>query len=708
MLEITDRRIGQRLAYPALPPHPTPRDLLADALPILDPPSLTTVTEAAERHVRVPVQGNWQAYDRSVTPYMVEPQDMTSSRRYSVVAFLGPAQSGKTLALQSTAMHRATCDPMPVLIVHMTKTDRDKWVESKFDPMIQNSPAVRDLLGKGRDDSTFSRKRFRGMRIELGYPTPTQLSSATYGLVALTDYDHMKMVLGQKDAPEGTPMSMARQRVRTYLSRGCVMVESSPAFPWSDPSWHPVDTAPHAMPPVTGGIVQVYNEGTRGRWYWQCPDCDDLFEPRFDRLSYDDQRSPREAGETAEMVCPHCGVAIAHRHKLELNRAALAGKGGWLHEAENGTPVPIGDEAVRSTDIVSYALNGAVATFGNWRELVARYEMAKAKLDELDDPTDLAQVHYTDIGVPFRPTTFDKDGSLGAQFLRDHAQKTPQGLAPDWSRFVTVSVDVQAARFPVQVMAWGEDARSQIIDRFDLITPPSDAPNAAAGVDTRALDPARYVEDWSVLLPLAHRVYPVEAAGYGLAPLGCVIDFHGAPGVSDNAEAFLRARRRSGEGGLWFLARGHGGLRLPRRVWYEAPERGSRGKAARSIRLLNFATDRLKDTISAALGKAEGGVGALYCGAWQEDGHLEEFVAEDRGDKGWQKRPGKTRNESIDLSCMGRALAEHKGLTRLDWSNPPGWAVLGSSNLRAVENTENRKPDISPRAAPRRISFLKR
>lgn len=700
-LEIGDRKIGQRLDFQPLPPHPAAGDLFVDALPLLRPPSRVTVTALAERDVRVPIQGNWQPYDREITPYMIEPQDMTTSRLYQVCAFTGPSQTGKTQMLQNTTMHRVLCDQMPVLIVHMDKTARDKWVEGKLDPMIANSPALKAALHAGRDDSTFSRKRFRGMRIEIGYPTAAMLSSATYGFVALTDYDHMKQVLGPKDAPEGSPLGMSLQRIKTFMSRGTVLLESSCAFPWADPSWHPVPEAPHMLPPTTGGIVLVYNEGTRGRWYWECPDCGEEFEPRVDRLVYDESLAPVEAGEAAQLACPHCGALIAHRHKMELNRAALKDRGGWRHEAVDGGLVAIGDTAIRPTDIVSYALNGAAATFSRWSAIVANLAAAKRQAAALDDTTELARVFYTEIGVPFRPPSFDDDSEMGLTFLRDHAQATDKGIAPAWARFVTTSVDVQGARFAVQVMAWGEGGRSQIIDRFDLITPPDEAPGVTAGEDSRALDPARYIEDWAVLVPLGARVYPVEGADYGLRPLGLVVDFQGRPGVSDNAEKFWRARSKVGEGHLWFVSRGHGGLKQLRRVWHEKPERGSKGKKARSIRILNFATDRLKSTIWAAMGRADlDADGALYMGAWMSDEALEEALAEHLVEgKGWEPRPGRVRNETFDLAVMARALAEHKKLNTINWASPPPTMVGGLQNSRAV-SLEEAAPAAEPEAKP--------
>lgn len=713
MVEMLDARLGQRIDFAPLAPFTRPEALLADALPILDAVSRLSVTDAAERFVRIQSQGNWEAFDRQVTPYMVEPADMTASRRFRVVAFTGPAQSGKTVFLQTTCLHRVMCDPMPVQIIHMSRPERDKWVEHKLDPIIRNSPAIADVAGKGREDSTFSRKRFRGTVMEIGYPTPQQLSGGTYGLLALTDFDHFPVVLGPKDSPESTPYRMARNRIRNYLSRGCVLVESTPAHPWADPSWHPKPEAPHELPPATAGIVNIVNEGTRGRWYWECPDCGDLYEPRFDRLHYDDTLDPGAAGQQAEMQCPHCGALTAHRHKIELNRRALAGRGGWLHETglmdEDGRPVvaPIGDGRVRDTDVASYAIDGTVATFVSWSELVANFLAARRKAEVLGDEADLSGVWYTDIGRPYRPRHMEREHEIGLQHLKDHGVDAKRGTAPDWTRFIVVSADVQQTRFPVQVTAFGEDGQMQIVDRFELAAPPEGAPGTEA---ERALSPAKYAEDWAVLESLATRAWPVRGRDHALRACALAVDFQGEAGVSDNAEAFWIARRKAGDGARWFLSRGHGGFNQSRRVWHEAPERGSRGKRARSVKLLNMAVDRLKDTVFAALAKAEAGAaGALWTPNWMADDQRAELIAEARGAKGWEKRAGMARNETLDLTVQARALAEHKGLLRIDWSAPPPWAVGGLENTYAVllgEKPAEEKPQ--PAAAAARIRFLDR
>lgn len=709
MVEMADRALGGVVDIPPLPPFVNAREMLADALPLLDAPSRVTPTDAAERYVRVETRGVWQGFDRDVTPYMVEPNDTSQSRLFKGGAFVGPSQSGKTMALITTGLHPVTCDPGPVLIIHMDRPSRDRWVEESLNPVIRNSPDLRDRLGQSRDDDTFSRKRFRGMRMMLGYPTPQWLSSAKYRLVCMTDFDHFPPELGvRKDAPEGSAFDMAQQRIKTFLSRGYVFAESTPAWPVTNPAWAPSADAPHELPPVRYGIVPLYNRGTRGRWYWECPDCAERYEPRFDRLHFDEKKSPMDAGEGAEMQCPHCGGLIGPQHRNEMNRAALRRHDGWLHEGcGSGELVALSDMRVRQTEIASWSLDGAAATFSSWSDLVARFIEASRQAKELDDDLALGRFWYTDVGKPYARRAADADQELSVDALKADRIKVERGVLPPWARFVTVSIDVQSTRFPVQITAWGVDGRRTVVDRFDLFIPPADE---SGTVPERSLSPAKYAADWDVLVELESRVWPVDGETYGLRAVGLVVDYQGEPGVSDNAEKFWMTRRKAGSAKRWFLSRGHGGFRQRDRVWHVAPERSNKdGGKGRNIRLLNMATDRLKDSVTAALTRPRDAVGCFLIPDFLEDHHLAEFCAEHRTEKGWEKKPGQKRNESLDLSVQAQALAEQKGLRRMSPENPWNWAILGEENPHCVllAPTASEEAPVQPKKRKRRIGKMK-
>lgn len=100
---MTDRAAGNVHDFAPLPPFVTPEEILADALPLLEPPSRMSVTACAEANIRVENNGVWQQFDREVTPYLVELADTTKSRIYSTCAFVGPSQAGKTFTLITVA-----------------------------------------------------------------------------------------------------------------------------------------------------------------------------------------------------------------------------------------------------------------------------------------------------------------------------------------------------------------------------------------------------------------------------------------------------------------------------------------------------------------------------------------------------------------------------------------------------------------------------
>lgn len=680
-----------------LPPYRDPRAALKDALPALRPPSRMSVTAAAEKYMRVRVGGQWRDFDRKVTPYMLEPTDMITSREFRGLSFCGPSQSGKTQMLQSAIAYCIACDPGRTALFQMTRDAASEYSQEKISPMLRNSPELVARQSSGRSADNIFEKKFRGgMRLTLNWPTITQFSSATIRTVLETDYDHFPDSIDG----EGDGYTLGRARTRTHGSRGMCAVEGSPAKPILKEDWQP--SRIHEAPPVTAGVLSLYNQGTRARLYWTCPHCEEQFEPNFNQLKYDSSLQPAEAAEKVEMVCPRNGCFIEHSEKYSMNLASI-----WLHESRCGTrAVPIDDPDRRPSDMVSYWMNGVAAAFATWADLVQQFEAAKRHFVATNDEEKLKSITNTGLGEPYLARAMVVDGQLTVKALQNKQRVLEQSTAPTWTRFITVGVDVQKGRFVVQVLAWGISGERAVIDRFDLGTPPVNAPRAK----DRVLAPQTYIEDWEVLRPLLTTVYPVDGHDFGLTPMAIGCDFHGEAGVSDNAEKFWHARRKDGEVSRWYLIRGHGGFKVPDRVWYKAPERAHAGKKARSIKLLNVATDKLKDSVFSALSREDAGPGSMHLGDWMAKEHLEEFTAESREPTGWKPRKGMKRNESIDLSVYGLAVAIFKGMERIDWDSPPEWAVGGASNTYAVllasEDTGPAPAPKSPVKSASRISFL--
>lgn len=680
--------------YEPLPPYTDPRAALRLALPALRPAERITVTESAERYMRVNVSGQWQPFRRDVTPYMVEPTDMISSRAYRGLVFAGPSQSGKTQMLQSAIAYTIRSDPGRVALFQMTRDAAGEFERNKLSPMVRNSPDLRHRQATGRGADNMYQKLFTGgTQLTLDWPTITKLSSASIRLVLGTDYDHFpESVDGEGDA-----FTLMRARARSFMSRGMVVVESSPAAPLVDENWR--SETPHDCPPVRYGVLSLYPQGTRGRWYWACPHCGGEFEPSFKRLIYPESADPAEAGEAAMMKCPHCADSFGHELKRDMNAS-----GRWLHETADGKTASLASGDVRRTDTLSYWLDGAAAAFSTWSELVTQYRQAVQRFETTGDEEALKTAYNTGQAQPYLPRSATSELEVTVQGLRDKARGNDiaKGTAPAWTRYITVSVDVQGNRFAVGVTAWGDEGRHEPIDRFDLIQPPIGAP----GASDRALKPFDIAEDWAVLEPLSQRLWPVEGGLWALQPVALAIDMHGGGATTENAYRFYRGRRKAGDGRVWYLTRGQGGQHSDR-VWLKAPERANnKRRVASDIRILNMATDRLKDAVTASLRLTEDGQNYCSIPEWMDETMLVEFTAERRTAKGWEKRAGMVRNESFDHLVQARALHIQLGGEKLTGDASAYWASLTPDNpfghqLRkdTPNEAEIEKPQAVPQAA---------
>ncbi|GKX33720.1 MAG: terminase [Rhizobiaceae bacterium MnEN-MB40S] len=681
-----------------VPDYCDPVDLLAEALPTLKPPRRIDVPDwaAKERRLRTPsYSGPWK---NDFAPYMVEPSQMTTSRRFGAVAFTGPARTVKSDSLiLNTFGHRVCCMPREMKIICPTEATAKEFSRKKVSPMIRATPTVAERQLPGRSADALHDKQFRGgMNLRIAWPVIGELSMFDIPDMLLTDYDRMVDDVGG----EGSPFDLSIKRNQTFGSMGMTIVEGSPGRPILNPDFKA--STPHEAPPATG-IMAIYNQGTRGRFYWTCPSCNEPFQPLFDRLEWETKDTPGESAKTVVMTCPNgCVIEVASRN--ELNRS-----GFWLHESGQGEPVEIDDPNVRDTEIVSYWCEGPVAVMQGWEQLVARYLRAKEEFETKGDEQALKTTVNVDQGKPYLPKVMTIGDGLSDEMLRALAQRFPMKMATAPTRFLTVQVDIQANRFVVQVDAWGVGLERWLIDRFDLMVPPELAPGGqrdASGNAARSIDPGRYAEDWEVLSPLLERYYPVAGGEYEIRPAAMIIDSGGQPGVTDNAYLFLRRQKKAGNARRVFLVKGQGGLDKDRARFGQPQKMDKRRRTRRTdIELVYAGTDLLKDEIALSLTRKDPGPGAYHLPEQLPDHVFEEFCAEVRMPGGWEKKRHGIRNEALDLAVYGKALTIVLKADKIpDWDQPPAFARPLDDNTfsRRTEGQEMEEVDAPVKRTPRR------
>lgn len=657
-----------------LPGFVQPAQILLTALDVLVPAIDMTPSECAAEYRYY----DGVKYDPDLTPYMGEPSDMTVSRRYKAVIFAGTVQSGKTMGLvENPILHRMICEPCDVHVTQMDKVSAGLYSKGKIDKMLRDCPELRDrLIAPPGSLGNVHEKIFKGNgMLTIGWPVVSHLSSRSIPLVITTDRDRISDDIDG----EGDILILQLARNVSFLSRGMSVVEGSPGRDIEDETWSP--STIHEAPPCSG-ILGYYNSGTRARYYWKCPHCRRKFEAEYHHFKFDKEGSNLERGKSAYLVCPkkNCGGIIEASEKYHLNLAKNGA--GWLHESADGKrAVPLGHKDIRQAEYVSYWQKGPVAALQAWSDIVTAMLDAEQDFERTGAEQKLKTTTNTKLGLPFLSKAREASLEISGTSLSERAEFRTLGIAPKKAAFIIIAIDVQPSRFVVSVTAFGEGLEHWLVDRFDLAMPPPDAP----GADRRGMQTNLYLEDWKVLEELHERIIPVDGENYGLKPVAIIIDSNGATGTTERAYKFWRTKRRKRQNHIYHLYKGVGGWDKPR-AKHRAPENqlGKKRVNKGSVKIVFTATNRIKDEVIASLAREEAGPLTMHLPESLPKNIFDEFCAERKGKDGWEKKPGHTRNESLDLAVMTKAVMIVKNGEKINWDRPPPWALASAENKLAV------------------------
>ena len=673
---------------------------LSGSLDALNRPRRISVSTSAAETLHLDDAGGYNGpWVPDDVPYMIEPMDRLASRHHSAVCFVGPARSGKTAALVlGWIAHALTNDVGRMLIMHMTQEKADLFSKLDIDSSIDASPKLRALKSLSQHDDTIRLKIFRhGMAIRLAWPSRSEMAGTTYRYVALTDYDRYTEQRGMG----GSIFDSASKRTQTLMSRGMVLVESSPERQITDPKWKPVTA--HEAPPC-GGILGVYNRSDRRRYYWPCPHCGEHLEaapglrlfaglPDLDTL----RRMVRTldirqyAADHARIACPHCGAEIESEHKHAMNKA-----GRWVADGQaiSADGAISGPEPTAS--IAGYWLGGVAAAYQPWQSLLENYLQGVRELELTGKEETLEAKTYVDQAMPYAPVRLINAGR--SEHIDNRAEDYPRYVVPEGVRCLFALVDVQARSFEAAVIGHGVDNERWLIDRISI----------AEADDGTRLQPPVYAEHWSVLYER------IIAATYKL-PDGremrvhyTLIDSGGYHNKNRKAKAdstkrayeFWRQLKKDRLSHRLRLIKGTGSLTAPlqRETYPDASKRNDRHSGARGdVPVLILNVDRIKNSVSNDLQRDTPGPGYIHLPAWLNTAYRDELSSEQKGPDGRWHVIGNRRNETWDHFAYDQALWLYKGGDKINWEKPPPWAAPWDSNVEVITAEQRRALKQPPR-----------
>ncbi len=680
----------------------TLEQMIVDMATAVRPPERLTVSQSAAKYRMLNNPGAYVGpWLNEITPYLIEPQDELTSREFTSMIFVGPAQTGKTDMVLNWIGHSAKVDPADMMVVQTSRTTSRDFSQRRIDRLHRHSPEIGKLLvPRTTSDNTFDKHYKSGMMLTLSWPTINELSGKPIPRLWLTDYDRMSQDVDK----EGSPFDLSRKRATTFKSNGMCVAESSPGFVIDDPRWTP-DTR-HEAPP-TKGILALYNREDRRRYYWKCVACHNAFEPDFSLMNYPDSADFMESAELATVRCPHCDMDYHHdgmdgmpgKHQMNIDARWVKDGMTWTADGD------IVGKPIRSTT-ASFWLKGVAAAFSDWKTLVFNYLTAEAEYNKTGGEEALKTTVNTDQGMPYAPK--DSGGSRAPEALMDAAKDADLQVVPLGVRFLVATIDVQKNKFVVQVQGMTPTRDVHVIDRFDIQKSKRDD---LVGGGKAWVNPASHQEDWKLIVEqVMLKTYPLAGdPDRHMSIKFTTCDSGGRKGVTTNAYNFYRwlvtGERDATDvheyeweptlSSRFILLKGASAKTAPRvSISYPDSQRKDRFAGARGeIPVLMINTNDAKDKVNNMLDRREAG-GRFYFSKKLGKNFFTELTVEVKDPvKGWEN-PRKYRNESWDLLAYNEAtlLTSFIAFDHTDWRDPPSWADEWDHNDLVFSISDANKP----------------
>jgi len=357
---------------------------------------------------------------------MVEPmQAMGLLHPAGRVTLRMSSQIAKTQGTINLLGQIATEMPCPVLVVLPSIDEARSYNRDKLQPMIDNSPVVRDRVRdvKRADEtgSTTMFKKFPGGSVELtGANSSKGLQMRTKRVVILDEVSEFPWDVDGR----GDPVAMAEARAIAYGRRSKIIKVSTPGIE---------------------GMCRVssaYDEGSAGRYHVPCPHCGAMQPLDEERLVY----SSANPGQ-AEYACRDCGGLARQGQK-----AAMLAAGKWVHTHPE-----------RVTTHASYDLSALYSPFVSWGQYAEKREQTR------DDP--LLDKVFTQqwAGRPWK----QKYDTVPHQVLWERRTEWPRGTIPAGVLFLEGATDVQGDRLEWAVYGFDRHFGQHLIDGGMLMGDPS-------------------------------------------------------------------------------------------------------------------------------------------------------------------------------------------------------------------------------------------
>lgn len=388
----------------------------------VEPEEDLAVWEWAEKNIVLPSSESEAAgrFDTSLTPFIREPLEGFRDPHCKRLVLMCGTQVVKTMTLMVGAAWFVDHRQERMIWMMDAEHNARSFSETRWQPLVENSPALADLIPSNRDLYKNLEQRLGGALLNfVGSNSPGNLASRPAGCVIADETDKMPA----RTEKEGDAITQLRQRTKSRTMAFEVMASS---------------------PTTEDGVIwREFSQGTMKEFLVSCPECMKDFcfetgngnvptgrlvwpaEAKGEDGTWDLERVKREAA----YECPHCGGRITTGQKPEL-----IAEGRWV--AQNENPVP----GVESYHLASICSPWVSCSFG---ELAVQFLEFKRQFD----------LKSWDNYFRGWPTFTEADRIEGQALLARREQW--EGI-PERVELCTLGIDTQDDRLEVSVFGWAD------------------------------------------------------------------------------------------------------------------------------------------------------------------------------------------------------------------------------------------------------------
>jgi phage terminase large subunit GpA-like protein len=580
-------------------------------------------------------------YSTHLTPWVPYILDALDDPKIKKIVCKKSAQVAWTEGVWNNYLgRRIHLDPCPVVLLFPKEKTIRRYLDQKFNPMIEATPVLRDLVDVSTSRSAGNRmdyKKFIGGFLALvASNAPDNVKSLSAPVVAVEEPDDCSdNVKGQGDS-----VGLLEERAKTYESRKVIL---------------------GGTPTIAGlsRIDEEYAASDRRVFMVPCHECGDAHVLAWENVIWDEdeKRSHEIYGhavpESARYVCPHCGVPWTDQQKIRNVRNLYPVAEGEF----NGT--------------AGFYINELYSPFpgSKLQHLVERCLKAEHSREQGDE-SDIIVFWNSALGLAYAY----QSGAPKQDELLDRALDYQEKTVPAGGLILTIGVDVQHDRLAIVIRAWGRDEESWLVYWGEIY--------AETGCADKN-DPV-----WLELDEIIFGSYP-NAGGFPMHISVAGID-SGDGATNDAVYHYVRSRRNRGVKLLAVKGDSTGDREIataPRKV--DLNQRNT--KAARyGLEVYIVGVNKGKDLIDARMRLKGVGPGRMHCYKTVRSDYFDQILGEvkapsraKRGKLTWQKKAG-AKVEALD--CENYALHGAR-IQKLHIKSPEWWdqmeAKLAQGDLLA-------------------------